>query len=181
MNSEILLIQKDLITVLCIVVLLLFLILLAVVSWWMERYKRLKLENRELSNSLRWQEHYKGKYPAAHKIEKLLSKSELKDSVQIPEEIQLEEWERQILHSRNEMYGDGVDGHTNLGLMWTGLLQNYYGMQLPRPIPSHLVLLMMAQNKANRAALPVQVPRVDDYADLRNYTRIAWMAKSRGK
>lgn len=73
---------------------------------------------------------------------------------------------------REDRYGDGVFGHANLGLVWTSLLQNHYDIEFDHPVPGHLVCLMMAGNKLNRAALPTE-PHVDDYVDASGYLDIA--------
>lgn len=80
--------------------------------------------------------------------------------------------EKQIRRNRSRQYGDSTAGHRNLGLAWTGLLQNYYGIELPRPIPARIVLLMMAASKANRAAVP-RAGQEDDYQDGRIYLELA--------
>jgi len=59
-----------------------------------------------------------------------------------------------VAADRLAQYPDATKGHTNLGLAWTGLLQNHYGIKLDHPIPAHVVLLMLGANKHNRAVLP---------------------------
>jgi len=80
--------------------------------------------------------------------------------------------EDHIREVRSLRYGpDHKAGHGNLGLMWTGLLQNHYGIQLAHPIPAHLVEIMMALNKANRVAVDPQ--GLDHYVDGRAYFAMA--------
>lgn len=66
--------------------------------------------------------------------------------------MELNEQEQKVFVSRQKRYGTFVQAHKNLGLLWTGLIQNYFGIELSEPIPSHLVLLMMVASKLNRAA-----------------------------
>lgn len=40
---------------------------------------------------------------------------------------------------RGEVYGDPALSHTNIGLAWTGLIQQHYGITLAHPIPNYLV------------------------------------------
>lgn len=77
-----------------------------------------------------------------------------------------------VLKERAEQYGDATTGHENLGLAWTGLLQNHYGIQLDHPIPADVVLLMMAASKANRAARGLKLLD-DNYDDGANYFDLA--------
>ncbi len=151
--------NEDLVTTLCILILVLCFI--GLFELWRYNEGRRRQRNRSGSgNTYPPQFYIKGLSPA-------------------PKE-DLDQAEGRVILSRSSAYGDGVEGHANLGLMWTGLLQNHYGIRLDHPIPSHLVLLMMAQNKANRAALPTP-ERIDDYVDNRNYVRIAWKAAQKGQ
>lgn len=95
------------------------------------------------------------------------------DNAQLAENI-----EQRVLDDRKKSYPDANAGHTNLGLAWTGLIQNHYGIVLKEPLPAELVLLMMAASKANRCAV---ASREDDYIDLRNYARLAKEARGYGK
>lgn len=69
---------------------------------------------------------------------------------------------------RGKVYGDPKTGHTNIGLVWTGLLQQHYGITLSHPIPPEVVALMMVQFKAQRSARAFKKDNFDDlhvYAD----------------
>lgn len=82
----------------------------------------------------------------------------------------------EIHAERGNSFGDGTEGHTNLGLEWTGIIQNHYKMRLPYPIPPDVVLLMMAASKINRAACPTPI-RDDNYDDGAIYIEMAREAK----
>jgi len=79
--------------------------------------------------------------------------------------------EERIRKDRTSRYGDHVAGHRNLGLAWTGLIQNHYGICLAHPLPAHLVEIMMAANKANRIA--INPSGRDHYNDGRIYISMA--------
>lgn len=80
--------------------------------------------------------------------------------------------EQHIREVRSARYGrDHVAGHRNLGLEWTGILQNHYGIQFEHPIPPHIVELMMVMSKCNRAA--VDPNGRDNYVDGRAYLAMA--------
>ena len=81
-----------------------------------------------------------------------------------------------IREERAKKYGDATFGHANLGLMWTGLLQNHYGITLKHPLPSEMVLVMMAMGKANRVAVEKKYD-VDHFEDGMNYFQLAGEAK----
>lgn len=82
-----------------------------------------------------------------------------------------------VLEERTASYGDSTDGHENLGVLWSALIrQRYPHLDLP-PLPAELVLLMMAANKLNRAALTGI--REDDHVDGANYFALAYEAKRR--
>ncbi len=72
--------------------------------------------------------------------------------------------------ARGKVYGDPKDSHTNIGLAWTGLLQQHYGLTLDHPLPARLVELMMVQFKCQRAAL---VYHADNYVDAHAYLQFA--------
>jgi len=82
------------------------------------------------------------------------------------------ELEAAVRADRERQYGDATTGHTNLGLAWTGLLQNHYGIVLDHPLPAHLVLLMMSASKANRAARGLMHIE-DNYVDGAIYFNLA--------
>lgn len=83
-----------------------------------------------------------------------------------------------IQEERTNQYGDADFGHGNLGLIWTGLLQNHFGFTFPSPIPAHVVLEMMAAAKCNRAVL--EGYREDDFLDGINYLLLAEQSKAPG-
>ncbi len=68
---------------------------------------------------------------------------------------------------RGKIYGEQALSHENIGLAWTGLIQQHYGLKLEHPLPSWLVTLMMVSFKAQRAA---RVYHEDNFTDLRAYT-----------
>ena len=71
---------------------------------------------------------------------------------------------------RGKVYGDPQDSHENIGLSWTGLIQQHYGIKLEHPLPSHLVAQMMVCFKMQRAA---RVYHGDNYVDARAYLQFA--------
>ena len=79
----------------------------------------------------------------------------------------------EVLADREPSLGDATVGHRNLGLIWTALLQDHYGIVLDHPLPPELVLLMMAGCKLNRAAIKF---KFDHYLDLLGYTKLAYAA-----
>lgn len=91
----------------------------------------------------------------------------------IPIDGSLEEAEERVLQDREGSYGDAGESHRLLGHSWTALLEKHYGIELDHPIPSHVVLLMQAENKIHRA---VQSAKKDDFVDGRNYIRLAYEA-----
>jgi hypothetical protein len=78
-----------------------------------------------------------------------------------PDEIKVE---------RGQVYGEPHHSHKNIGLAWTALIQQHYGITLDHPIPHWLVELMMVQFKTQRAA---RVFHRDNYDDLANYAEFA--------
>ena len=79
-----------------------------------------------------------------------------------------------IRAERGKVYGDPNRSHANIGLAWTGLIQQHYGIDLSHPIPSWLVSLMMDSFKSQRAA---RVYHEDNYVDKGNYARFAQEAQ----
>lgn len=71
---------------------------------------------------------------------------------------------------RGKVYGDPYLSHVNIGLSWTALLQQHYGIELAHPIPAELVAQMMVVFKMNRAA---RVFHADNYLDAHAYVRFA--------
>lgn len=78
----------------------------------------------------------------------------------------------QIRQDREKQYGQSsADNHRNLGLAWTALIQQHYGIQLDHPIPASLAATMNAAQKSQRQARNPE--KTDTLADLRNYATIA--------
>jgi hypothetical protein len=71
---------------------------------------------------------------------------------------------------RGKVYGDPQSGHANIGLSWTALLQQHYGVSLPHPLPDYVVAQMMVCFKMQRAC---RVYKDDNYIDAHAYTRFA--------
>jgi len=88
----------------------------------------------------------------------------------------MNEKEKKIFEERGSLYGEGTEAHTNLGLIWTGLIQNHYRIKLPYPLPPDLVLLMFVGSKANRAACHTTLLD-DNYDDGKIYMEMARKAK----
>lgn len=78
---------------------------------------------------------------------------------------------KKIKAEREKRYGSHLKGHKNLGLIWTGLLQNHYEIELPHPLPGFLVEAMMAANKLNRIA--TDSSHKDSYDDAKIYISLA--------
>lgn len=79
---------------------------------------------------------------------------------------------------RGKIYGNPEESHKNIGLAWTGIIQQHYGINLDHPIPSWLVALMMVQFKAQRAA---RVFHADNFVDLHAYAEFAHDEQSKVK
>lgn len=75
-----------------------------------------------------------------------------------------------ILDERGRVYGPKFESHVNIGLSWTGLIQQHYGLSLPAPIPASLVMQMLVILKMQRAA---RVFHDDNYDDAVNYAEMA--------
>lgn len=71
---------------------------------------------------------------------------------------------------RGKVYGDPQLSHENIGLQWTGLIQQHYGMKLEHPLPAWLVNLMMVAFKTNRSA---RVYQADNFIDAKAYLQFA--------
>lgn len=67
-----------------------------------------------------------------------------------------------IKQERQKIYGDPQLSHHNIGLCWTGMIQQHYGIRLEHPIPDWLVELMMVQFKAQRSARVFHKDNFDD-------------------
>lgn len=71
-----------------------------------------------------------------------------------------------IIEKRGKVYGDPELSHENIGLNWTGMIQQHYQLRLTHPLPAWLVELMMAGFKIHRSA---RVFHEDNYTDLEAY------------
>lgn len=81
-----------------------------------------------------------------------------------PEELKALESER------GKVYGPPLLSFNNIGLSWTALIQQHYGISLPAPLPPALVAQMMVAFKNQRSA---RVHKSDNYADLHVYADFA--------
>lgn len=77
-----------------------------------------------------------------------------------------------IRTKRERFYGAAKVNHDNIGLQFTGILQQHYGIKLPHAVPGHLVALFQCMVKANRAATPLAF-NPDNYVDGQAYFEIA--------
>lgn len=93
--------------------------------------------------------------------------------------MQLDKKNKAIFNNRNKKYGPFTPMHRNLGLIWTGIIQNHFNIELPTPLPAYLVLLMLAASKINRAALKKIVDEDDSFVDGRIYMELAKAAKQK--
>ena len=74
------------------------------------------------------------------------------------------------IQERGKIYGEPHHSHRNIGLAWTGLIQQHYGITLDHPMPDWLVELMLAAFKIHRAA---RVHHPDNFLDCRAYLGFA--------
>ena len=88
-----------------------------------------------------------------------------------------EEREAAVKVDRERQYGNATFGHGNLGEMWTAVIQQHYGIKVDHPLPAHVVELMMALNKVNRAVRGGGPLQDDDYDDGRIYFELAHNAR----
>jgi hypothetical protein len=65
---------------------------------------------------------------------------------------------------RGKVYGKPRHSHVNIGLSWTGLIQQHYGITLDHPLPDFLVAQMMVAFKNQRSARVFQQDNYDDAA-----------------
>lgn len=82
---------------------------------------------------------------------------------------------KQLREERGKIYGDPQLSHENIGMAWTGLIQQHFSIRLAKPIPSFLVSLMMVQFKAQRSA---RVYHQDNFDDLHVYAQFAQEAQA---
>lgn len=71
---------------------------------------------------------------------------------------------------RGKVYGDPSHSHTNIGLSWTALIQQHYGITLDHPLPNWLVAQMMVNFKMQRSS---RVFHQDNYDDAEVYADFA--------
>jgi hypothetical protein len=71
---------------------------------------------------------------------------------------------------RGKVYGPPKSSHANIGLSWTGLIQQHYGITLDHPIPDFLVALMLDHLKGQRSC---RVFKQDNYDDKHIYADFA--------
>lgn len=79
-------------------------------------------------------------------------------------------FEQATIEERGKVYGDPYESHKNIGLSWTGLLQQHYGITLPHPLPASLIAQMMTTFKVQRSC---RVYKDDNYLDARVYNGFA--------
>ena len=75
-----------------------------------------------------------------------------------------------VMTERGKVYGEPHLSHENIGLAWTGLIQQHYGIRLDHPLPSWLVEMMLASFKIHRAS---RVFHADNFLDCRAYLAFA--------
>ena len=77
----------------------------------------------------------------------------------------------ETISERAKIYGAPIDSHTNIGLAWTGMIQQHYdGLRLPHPITPALAAQMMAVFKLIRSG---RTYHADNYIDLAAYAKFA--------
>lgn len=74
------------------------------------------------------------------------------------------------IQERGKVYGELHHSHHNIGLAWTALIQQHYGIKLDHPLPDFIVELMMVAFKVQRSS---RVYHADNYVDLEAYARFA--------
>lgn len=75
-----------------------------------------------------------------------------------------------IIDDRSKVYGSPAESMKNIGLIWTGLIQQHYGIELAHPIPAEIVPMMLACFKMSRAT---RVFKQDNFDDGHAYMRFA--------
>ena len=85
--------------------------------------------------------------------------------------------EAKIKKERAARYGDATKQFEHLGHVWYGILKQYYGDKFDKPIPNHIVLLMHAAGKIQRAAIERNAGDDDSYVDAKIYIELARTAK----
>ena len=87
---------------------------------------------------------------------------------------------KELREHREAVYGDAAGNHANTGMLWTAILQYHYRTTLPHPIPAHIVCLLLAAMKVERAAAPFQA-HPDNIDDGINYLKMAFETDPRYK
>lgn len=75
-----------------------------------------------------------------------------------------------VIEERGKVYGDPKQSHINIGLSWTAMIQQHYGINLDHPIPPEVVALMMVVFKAQRSA---RVYKEDNFVDMHAYAKFS--------
>lgn len=75
-----------------------------------------------------------------------------------------------VIAERGKVYGDPDLSCHNIGLEWTGMIQQHYDMKLDHPLPNWMVSLMLTVFKAHRAC---RVWHEDNYTDAKAYLKFA--------
>jgi hypothetical protein len=78
---------------------------------------------------------------------------------------------KKIITERTEVYGDPELGFTNIGLHFTALISQHYGITLDHPIPNWLAALMLATFKGHRCA---RVFSEDNFIDWDAYRQFVY-------
>lgn len=76
----------------------------------------------------------------------------------------------QTIEQRSNIYGPPQMSMENIGLAWTGLIQQHFGIRLDHPIPGFLTALMMSEVKINRSA---RVFHPDNFVDAPAFLQFA--------
>lgn len=87
-----------------------------------------------------------------------------------PEDTKPEDIVEETIAERGKVYGGPFESHKNIGMSWTALLQQHYGLTFEKPIPASLVAQMMVCFKMQRSA---RVYKDDNYIDAHAYTKFA--------
>ncbi len=77
-----------------------------------------------------------------------------------------------------ELYGKPKTMFRATGLAVTAIIEAYYGIQLPHPIPPHIMAQVDVVKKCIRACSS-QRYHEDDYVDEQNYVRLAQQLDNR--
>lgn len=77
----------------------------------------------------------------------------------------------EVIKEREKVYGPPEKGFKRVGEAWAALLNEHFLCELPA-LPPHLVGLMLASLKLQRAAKPYE-GHLDNYVDATNYVALA--------